>query len=370
MTKKSPCSLGELRGVLSRPTVAVTMQAVQFTDHGGPEVVVYDEYPTPDCGREEVLVEVEAGALNHLDVWTRRGLPGVDLALPHIPGSDMVGHVLEAGEAVDRFDPGDRVVLLAGIADANDTETRAGDLTLASDFRVIGEHVPGVHAEYAAVPERALTRIPDSVDRTTAAAAPLVFGTAWRMLVERADIAPGEEVLVLGASGGVGHAAVQIADYAGATVYATGSSEAKRTAARELGADYAIDYEERAFHREIRDLTDGRGVDVVVDHVGQATWERSLKSLAKGGRLVTCGATTGPEATTNINRVFWNQLSVIGSTMFTPAEAADVLPLVWDGPLEVRIRDVLPMSEAARGHRLLEDREGVGKVVVIPDSQL
>lgn len=346
------------------------MQAVQFTSHGGREVITYDDYPTPEPGRDDVLIAVEAGALNHLDVWTRRGLPGVDLEMPHIPGSDMVGIVEETGPGADRFNPGDRVVLLAGIASEQSPATRDGDPTLSADFRVIGEHEPGVHAEYATVPERALAPVPDHVDRETAAAAPLVFGTAWRMLVERGDVSPGEDVLVLGASGGVGHAAVQIAAHAGATVYATGSTSAKRGAARELGATRAFDYEDTAFHRKVRDVTDGRGVDVVVDHVGEATWERSLKSLAKGGRLLTCGATTGPEATTNINRVFWNQVSIIGSTMFTPGEADNVLPLVWDGTFEVRIRETLPMSETARGHQLLEDRDGFGKVVVVPDDQL
>lgn len=346
------------------------MKAVQFREHGGREVIEYDDVPEPDVNRGEVLVDVKAAALNHLDVWVRRGMPGLDLDLPHIPGSDMAGVVEETGADVSRFEPGDRVALLAGFADEDDPASRAGDPTLGRSYRVLGEHVPGVHAEYVAVPERTLVEVPAGVSWETAAAAPLVFGTAWRMLISRGEVGPGEDVLVLGASGGVGHAAVQIAAHAGATVYATGSSAAKREAALELGADYAIDYEEKPFHREVRERTGGRGVDVVVDHVGEETWERSLKSLAKGGRLVTCGATTGPHAETNINRVFWNQLSIVGSTMATPGEADTVLELVYDGPFEVKIRDVLPMSETERGHAMLEDREGFGKVVVIPDSKL
>jgi NADPH:quinone reductase-like Zn-dependent oxidoreductase len=220
------------------------------------------------------------------------------------------------------------------------------------------------------VPARNLTAVPAGVDWETAAAAPLVFQTAWRMLVVRGDLQQGEDVLVLGASGGVGHAAVQIADNAGATVYATGSSEAKLEAARQLGADHVVDYEERNFADRIRELTGKRGVDMVVDHVGAATWDDSVRSLAKGGRLVTCGATTGPTGETDINRVFWNQLDIRGSTMATPGQAEDVLELVWDGTFEVRIRETLPMSETARAHEMLENREGFGKVVVIPDSEL
>jgi NADPH:quinone reductase-like Zn-dependent oxidoreductase len=345
------------------------MKAVQFTDHGGRDVIRYAEVPKPSPASDEVLVDVKAGALNHLDVWTRRGFPGLDLEMPHVPGSDMAGVVAETGAAVERLRPGDRVALNAGIADAEGPE-RAEDPTLSERFRVIGEHLPGVHAEYAAVPASALIRVPEGVPWETAASAPLVFGTAWRMLISRGGVSAGEDVLVLGASGGVGHAAVQIAAHAGATVYATGSSEAKRATALDLGAEHAIDYEETPFHREVRDLTDGRGVDVVIDHVGEETWERSLKSLAKGGRLLTCGATTGPHADTNVNRVFWNQISIVGSTMCTPREAQTVLDLVFDGPLEVSLRDTLPMSETATGHAMLEEREGFGKVVVIPDSEL
>lgn len=346
------------------------MKAVQFSEHGGREVIEYAEAAKPTPDRDEVLVDVKAGALNHLDVWVRRGIPGLDLEMPHTPGSDAAGIVEETGVGVSRFEPGDRVALLAGIADSHDTIAASGDLTLSDSYRVIGEHLPGVHAEYVSVPAMALLPVPDGVSWETAAAAPLVFGTAWRMLVTRGDLSAGEDVLVLGASGGVGHAAVQIADHAGATVFATGSTDAKLAAARDLGADYAIDYEAEPFHREVRQLTDGRGVDVVVDHVGEATWERSLKSLAKGGRLLTCGATTGPRAETNVNRVYWNQLSIVGSTMCTPAEAERVLDLVYEGPMRVEIRDILPMSETAEGHRMLEDRDGFGKVVVKPDSEL
>lgn len=346
------------------------MQAVQFTEHGDVDVIEYGEFPDPEIGREEVLVDVKAAALNHLDVWTRRGLPGVDLEMPHIPGSDAAGVVTEVGEDVERFEAGDHVAVLAGKSAGTDEFSRKGDPTLAPDLHIIGEHIRGVHSELAAVPADNLAPVPGHVDWETAAAAPLVFQTAWRMLRDRGGLKAGEKVLVLGASGGVGHAAVQIADYAGAEVYATASSEAKLEHARNCGADHTIDYSEEDFASEIYEQTGGRGVDMVVDHVGADTWQDSIKSLAKGGRLVTCGATTGGAPETDINRIFWNQLSIIGSTMATPGQAEEVLELVWDGAFEPRIRETLPMSEAARAHEMLENREGFGKVVVVPDSEL
>ncbi|MFB6297134.1 MAG: zinc-binding dehydrogenase [Salinirussus sp.] len=345
------------------------MQAVQFVEHGGRDVITYDEAPEPTAGRDEVVVDVRAGALNHLDVWTRRGLPTIDVEMPHVPGSDAAGVVASVGDGVTRFEPGDRVAVAAGRYCGDCEFCRAGDTTRCVDFRIIGEHLPGVHAERAAVPAENLVTVPEGVDWETAAAAPLVFGTAWRMLVARGAVTAGESVLVLGASGGVGHAAVQIAAHAGAEVYATGSSAAKLDHASDLGADHVIDYEAESFPAAVRERTGGRGVDVVVDHVGAATWRDSLKSLAKGGRVLTCGATTGGSPETDLNRIFWNQLEVIGSTMATPGELDTVLELVWDGTFEPRIRETLPMSETARGHELVEEREGFGKVVVVPDSE-
>ena len=346
------------------------MKAVQFAEHGDRDVIEYDEFPDPEPGRDEVLVDVKAGALNHLDVWTRRGLPGIDLEMPHIPGSDGAGVVLETGEDVTRFEEGDHVAVTAGSYCGVCEFCRDGEESMCVRFSIIGEHSRGVHSELAAVPEQNLVPVPDHVDWEVAGSASLVFQTAWRMLIHRGELDPGEKVLVLGASGGVGHAAVQIADYAGAEVYATASSEEKLRYAEECGAEHVINYEDDDFADQIREYTGRRGVDMVVDHVGAATWRDSLKSLAKGGRIVTCGATTGGTPETDINRIFWNQLSVIGSTMATPGEVDDVLDLVWDGTFEPRVREVLPMSETARAHELLENREGFGKVVVRPDSEL
>jgi len=345
------------------------MQAVQFAEHGDRDVIEYGDFPDPEVGRGEVLVDVKAGALNHLDLWTRRGLPTIDVEMPHVPGSDAAGVVEAVGEGVTRFESGDRVAVAAGRYCGECEFCREGDTTRCVNFRIIGEHVPGVHAERAAVPSENLVPVPEGVAWETAAAAPLVFQTAWRMLISRGDLDPGESILVLGASGGVGHAAVQIADYTGAEVYATASTDEKLDYAAEIGADHTINYEAEDFAAAIREQTGGRGVDVVVDHVGAATWHDSLKSLAKGGRVVTCGATTGGRPETDLNRIFWNQLEVIGSTMGTPGEVDDVLELVWEGALEPRIRATLPMSETARAHELIEEREGFGKVVVVPDSE-
>ncbi|MDQ2052687.1 zinc-binding dehydrogenase [Natronolimnohabitans sp. A-GB9] len=341
------------------------MQAVKITEHGDTDVIEYGEYPDPEVDRDEVLVDIKAAALNHLDVWTRRGLPTLDLEMPHIPGSDGAGVVVETGEDVTRFEEGDHVAVSAGVGDL-----RMDDPTLDPNFHIIGEHVPGVHSEYTAISEDNLIPVPEHVDWEVAGSSALVFQTAWRMLIDRADLEAGEKVLVLGASGGVGHAALQIADYAGAEVYATGSTEEKLEYAKEHGADYVCNYEEENFAKWVRSETDGAGVDVVVEHVGAPTWQDSIKSLAKGGRLVTCGGTGGGNPETDIPRIFWNQLEIIGSTMATPEQVDDVMELIWDGTFEPAIRDVLPMSETPQAHEMLEDREGFGKVVVRPDSEL
>jgi NADPH2:quinone reductase len=345
------------------------MDAVQFTAHGDRDVIEYGDYPEPEPARDEVLVDVRAAAVNHLDVWTRRGLPGIELELPHVPGSDAAGVVTETGTAVDRFEPGDHVAVTAGVSCGTCEFCRHGEESMCVDYHLLGEHVEGVHAERVAVPADNLVSVPAGVDWEVAGSASLVFQTAWRMLITRGELQPGESILILGASGGVGHAAVQIADYVGAEVYATASSEEKLDYAAACGADHTIDYEREDFAAAVREQTGRRGVDVVVDHVGAATWRDSLRSLAKGGRLLTCGATTGGNPETDVNRIFWNQLSVIGSTMATPGEVDDVLELVWDGTFEPRVRELLPMSETARAHELLENREGFGKVVLKPDSE-
>lgn len=234
---------------------------------------------------------------------------------------------------------------------------------------MMGEHVRGVHSEYAAIPEDNLIPLPEGFDFVTAASAPLVFQTAWRMLTTRAEIDQSDSVLVLGASGGVGHASVQIAANEGCEVFATASSDEKLELARDCGADHLINYEEEDFAEAVASRTDGRGVDVVVDHVGEATWDNSLSAAARGGTIVTCGATSGISPETNIPKVFWKQLDILGSTMGTPGEMDEVMAKVFDGTFEPHVREVLPMSEIARGHEMLESREGFGSVVVVPDQE-
>jgi NADPH2:quinone reductase len=346
------------------------MKAVQFSEHGDRDVIEYGDFPDPEIDRDEVLVDIKAGGLNYLDVWTRRGLPIIDLDFPHIPGSDGAGVVQDVGEEVTRFEVGDHVAVQPGKYCGKCEFCRDGEESMCVSYHLIGEHIRGVHSELAAVPEENLVEVPTHVDWETAASASLVFQTAWRMLISRGELGPSESVLVLGASGGVGHAAVQIADYVGAEVYATASTEEKLSYAEDCGADHVINYESEDFASEIRQMTGKRGVDMVVDHIGDATYPNSLKSLAKGGRVVTCGATTGGNPGAGLDRIFWNQLSVIGSTMATPGEIDDVLPLVWDGTFESHVRANLPMSEAARAHEMLEEREGFGSVVVTPDSEL
>jgi NADPH2:quinone reductase len=344
------------------------MKASYFEEHGSPDVLQYGDFPDPEIGPEEVLVDIKAGGLNHLDVWSRRGMPSPE-ELPHVPGSDGAGVVSEVGDRVTRFEAGDRVVVDPGLYCGECEFCRKGEQSLCVDYEILGEQVSGVHSELAAVHEDNLVDLPDHVDFVTAAATPLVFQTAWRMLMTRVGIDQSDSVLVLGASGGVGHASVQIAANEGCEVFATASSAEKLEHARECGADHCINYEERDFDEAVKELTDGRGVDVVVDHVGEATWDASLKAAANGGSIVTCGATSGISPETNIPTVFWKQLDILGSTMGTPGEMDEVLAKVFDGTLEPHIRAVLPMSEIDRAHEMLEGREGFGSVVVVPDAE-
>jgi NADPH:quinone reductase-like Zn-dependent oxidoreductase len=365
---KSTVQFAFFASVLHRADGGRSMKAIYYEEHGSTDVLQYGEFSDPEIGSEEVLVDIKAGGLNHLDVWTRKGMPSPE-ELPHIPGSDGAGVVADVGEDVTRFEEGDRVVVDPNLFCGKCEFCRKGETSLCVDFKMIGEHVRGVHSEQTALHEDNLISLPDDVDFVTAASAPLVFQTAWRMLVTRADIQQNDSVLVHGASGGVGHAAVQIAANEGCEVFATASSEEKLDYASDIGADHLINYEEVDFNDEIKEMTDGRGVDVVVDHIGEATWDGSLSVAARGGTIVTCGATSGISPETNIPKVFWKQLDILGSTMGTPGEMDDVMAKVFDGTFEPHVREVLPMSEIERGHEILEGREGFGSVVVVPDSE-
>lgn len=342
------------------------MKAVAFAEHGGPEVLEYRDLPDPTPGDDEVRVRLRAASLNHLDLFVREGWPGLKLSLPHIPGADGAGVVDAVGARVTDVAEGQRVVLNPGLNCGRCEFCLVGEDSLCVAYKILGEHVDGTYAEIVTVPARNALPLPDDVSFEVAAAAPLTFMTAWRLLVTRAGVRAGEDVLVLGAGGGVASAAIQIAKLAGARVYATSSSEEKLARARELGAHAVINYREEPFEKAVWEMTGKRGVDVVLDCVGEATWSMSLRALAKNGRLVTCGATTGPQGDTDIRVVFWRQLQILGSTMGTQAELERVLSLVWAGKLAPVIDDVLPLEEAREAQERMARGEKFGKLLLQP----
>jgi NADPH2:quinone reductase len=346
------------------------MKATVFDEHGSPSVLSYREISKPEIESHQLLVQVKAVALNHLDLFVRAGIPGLKLAMPHILGSDISGVVVERGEKVTGdIEVGTPVVIDPGVSCGVCEFCIGGEESLCKSYGILGEHHPGGYTEFMAVDAKKVISIPErsGLDFTQAAAVPLTLMTAWRMLMTKAQIKKEDDVLIVGIGGGVALAALQIAKTAGARVFVTSSSNEKLEKAKELGADFGINHNETPdYHREIRKLTDRRGVDIVVDSVGQATWEKSLRSLRKGGRLVTCGATSGPSAVTNVNLVFWNQLEILGSTMASRSELEAVLELVWDGKLKPVVDRVLPLSKAKEAHELLEAGAQFGKIVLTP----
>ncbi len=344
------------------------MKAVILPRHGGPEVLEYvTDYPKPVVGPDQVLVHLHAASLNHLDLAVREGIPTLKLSLPTILGADGAGEIAETGSEVSDLEPGDRIVLNPGLWCGHCEYCTAGQESLCVDFRILGEHVPGTYAEYVAVPARNAYRMPVPMAYEPAAAAPLVFLTAWRLLVTRAGIRPGEDVLILGAGSGVSTAAIQIAKLAGCTVYTTSSSEEKLRRARELGADVVVNYKEMPWSKAVWELTGKRGVDVVLDHVGAATFKDSVRVLRKGGRLVSPGATSGGLAELDLRYLFWRQVSVIGSTMSNRREFEDVMKLVFMGRLKPVVDRVFPLEKAREAHEHLGRGDQFGKVVLKTD---
>lgn len=340
------------------------MKAIVIREHGGLEKLKLEEIPTPEISESEVLVRVKACALNHLDIWIRRGIPGLNP--PHIPGADVAGIVEKIGAAVQDIKVGERVVLNPNLTCGRCEYCQMGEDSLCVNFGILGEHAPGGYAEFVKIPAQNVLKLPDHISFDEAAAVPLVFMTAWRMVVTRAKVRPGEDVFVLAAGSGVGSAAIQIAKLCGARVFAAAGSEEKLQKAKELGADILINYAKAEFDKEIWRLTHKRGVDVVIESIGQATWQKSLKALARNGRLVTCGATTGPSGETDIRTVFWKQLQILGSTMGTRRELHDVLKLVWAGKLRPVIAQTFPLQEADKAQEMLEKREQFGKLLLHP----
>jgi NADPH:quinone reductase-like Zn-dependent oxidoreductase len=340
------------------------MKAIVYAEHGGPEVLKYVEVAEPVAGVGEVLVRVRACALNHLDLWLRRGIPSLKIPLPHIPGSDISGEVARVGAGVTNVKVGDRVMLQPGISCGICEKCAAGDDNLCASYRIFGETVDGGCAEFVAAPAGNFVAIPEGVSFEEAAAFPLVSLTAWHMLFARARLKPAETVLVLAAGSGVGTAAVQIAKAAGARVIATAGSDAKLARARELGADEVINHSTQKIATEVRKLTGKRGVDVVFEHVGEATWNESVRSLVPGGRLVTCGATTGFNGAVDIRYLFTRQISLLGSFMGSKADLLAAVEFLKRGLLKPVIDVVLPLEACAEAHRRLENREQFGKVVL------
>jgi NADPH:quinone reductase-like Zn-dependent oxidoreductase len=336
------------------------MKAVRFHQHGGPEVLQVEDAPDPRPGVGEVLVRVRACALNHLDLWNRRGV--VRLPLPHIPGADVAGEVLDTTDESVRT--GQRVMLQPGLSCGRCEACLDGRDNECARYDVLGSQSDGGYAELVRVPVANVIPLPDAIGFVEAAAFPLTFLTAWHMLITRARLRAGEKVLVLGAGSGVGQAAIQIAWLHGAHVFATAGTETKLARARELGAVEAINHHTDDVPAAIRRFTDGRGVDVVIEHVGEATWERSLKCLARGGRLVTCGATTGHKAAVDLRFLFARQYSLMGSYMGTKAELIRAAQFFFSGELRPAVDRTFPLADAAAAQQYLEEGKQFGKVVL------
>jgi len=342
------------------------MKCVRIHEHGGLEKLVFEEIPTPSFKSDEVLVRVKATSVNHLDLWVRKGLPGVRFPLPLIPGVDAAGVVAGLGDAVTHVNSGDRVVVAQGISCGHCTYCLNGADNLCKDYRLIGEHRDGADAEFIVVPGRNVIKLSDGVSFEQAAAGSLVFLTAWQMLTDKARVRPGQDVLVIGASSGVGSAGIQIAKLHGARVLALTSSEEKAARAKKLGADEVILRTSQDLVKEVRRLTDKQGVDIVFDHVGASVWESCIKSLKKGGRLVTCGATSGYEAMTDLRYVFYKQIEILGSTMGRKGDLITILRLFEEGSLQPVVDRVLPLSEVREAHKILEEGRQFGKIVLTP----
>ena len=342
------------------------MKALCFHEHGSQDVLRYEDVPDPEVRPGRVLIEVKSCALNHLDIWVRRGWPGLKLEMPHWGGSDVAGVVARVGEGVEDWSVGQRVIVDPGINVAEDEYTRRGEHSVSPGYRILGEHIRGGLAQCVAVPASNLMAIPDHLDYRTAAAPLLVTITAWRMLMHRAKLLAGETILIVGAGGGVNTMATQIAKLAGATVFVVASNAQKAAGAYEMGADHVIDRSQVDWGREIMRLTERRGVDVVVDNVGAATLNTSMRAVARGGRIVIIGNTSGPEIQIDIRYIFSKQISIIGSTMGTHQDFRDVNALLWSGRLRTIIDTVMPMSEGREAFAMMERSEQFGKIVLEP----
>lgn len=340
------------------------MKAVRIHEAGGPEVLRYEDIPEPQLRKDQVLVRVRACAMNHLDIWVRKGIPKVPL--PHILGSDVAGEVAAIGEYVSGLKVGQRVLLAPMHNCGHCEKCTAGLQNQCREFTVLGNAVDGGNCELIAAPAANVIPFPDSLDFNQAASVPLVFVTGWHMLVGRAQIKPGQTVLVLGANSGVGIAGIQIAKLFQCTVITTAGDDRKAERARELGADHVINHYQQKISEEVRKITSKQGVDIVLEHVGPATWDESVRSLKPGGALVTCGATTGPQVGIDLRFLFSRQLSLLGSYMGTMGELHEVLKHVFSGKLKPVVDRTFPLSEARAAHEYMEKSQMFGKIVLNP----
>jgi NADPH:quinone reductase-like Zn-dependent oxidoreductase len=342
------------------------MKAVVFRQHGGPEVLEFAEAPAPSIKPNEVLIEVKACALNHLDVWARGGLRGIKIPLPHILGNDIAGVVREVGELITWVTAGDEVLVQPGVSCGHCAECLAGRDNFCRDYDILGYRRNGGYAELVAVPGVNIIPKPKTLSWEEAAALPLVTVTAWHMLVTRAQVQPGEDVLIHAAGSGVGSIGIQVAKLRGARVIATAGAEDKLAKAKALGADEVINYRNDDWPEQVRQLTGRRGVDVVFEHTGAATWAGSISAVKNNGRVVTCGATSGFEAQTDLRQVFYRHLTIMGSFMGTKAELLEAMKFVERGAIRAVVDQSLPLAEAKRAHELMENRAQFGKLVLVP----
>ena len=340
------------------------MKAVIFEQHGDLEVLKYTDVPEPIPGPGEALVHVKACALNHLDIWVRQGLPGAQIPMPHILGCESSGEVVRTAGEASGIKPGDQVLVPPGISCGRCEYCRTGYDSLCPEYRMMGYHLQGGYAEYLKAPTANLIPISPELSFEEWAAFPLVFLTAWHMLVTRAGVQPGEDVLVQAAGSGVGSAAIQIARFCGARVIATASTEEKIKKARDLGAHETINYAEKNFVEEVNRFTDRRGVDLVFEHVGSKTFEKSLACLAKRGRVITCGATSGAQVTLDLRPLFVRQQTILGSYMGGHKELLDIIRLVKRGALRSVVDKIYPLELAAEAQKRMIERQHFGKIVL------
>ncbi len=340
------------------------MKAVIMREFGAPDVLRYEDVPEPSIKRDEVLIRVSYTSINHLDIWVRTGLTAYGTKLPHILGCDISGIIVDKGEDVKEFNAGDRVIVDPGIRCMRCEFCLSGRDNICRTFGIVGATVSGGYREYVAFPARDIIKIPDNTPLDVSAAFPLTYMTSWHMLVNRAKITPGERILIVGGTSGIGIAALQISRLTGMEIIATAGSDDKLEFLKRNGADYIINHEREDIYERVKEFTGGEGVDVVFEHVGPSIFEKALRVLKKGGRLVTCGATRGPEVRLDLRYLFSRELTIMGSIMGTRSEHLRITGLVGKGLLKPVIDSVYPLKDTRDAHKRIEERRHIGKILL------